>query len=103
DILTAANVVAAPDRIMDNKYVAAVDGAKLPYRNGFLSSIDWALRLMPRDRPQSVKEWRAAFFADDPLIPEPKTPGLGATTVISRGGTTRVISQGGMTPAAAVT
>ena len=102
EMITGAHPLDAPDRIMDDKYVAAADGAKMPYRGGFLASIDWALRLMPRDRPQSVKEWRAAFFAEDPVIPEPKTAGLAATTVISRGGT-RVISQAGKAPAAAVT
>lgn len=42
---------------------AARDGAGQGYRQGFLEAIDWALKLDPRQRPQSVDEWRSQLFA----------------------------------------
>lgn len=93
EMISGAPPLDAPDRIMDDKYVPAAECAKLPYRAGFLAAIDWALRLMPRDRPQSIKEWRTAFFSDEASIPSVKVPE--PMRIVSRDGATRVISKSG--------
>jgi tRNA A-37 threonylcarbamoyl transferase component Bud32 len=36
--------------------------AKAVYRDKFLKAIDWAMKLSPDDRPQSIREWRAALL-----------------------------------------
>jgi tRNA A-37 threonylcarbamoyl transferase component Bud32 len=36
--------------------------AKVEYRDKFLKAIDWAMKLSPDDRPQSIREWRAALL-----------------------------------------
>lgn len=51
----------------EQKPVAAV--AKERYRPNFLQAIDWALKLAPEERPQSVAEWRKVLL-------DPKTAPL---------------------------
>jgi tRNA A-37 threonylcarbamoyl transferase component Bud32 len=36
--------------------------AKAVYRDKFLKAIDWAMKLSPDDRPQSIREWRQALL-----------------------------------------
>jgi tRNA A-37 threonylcarbamoyl transferase component Bud32 len=36
--------------------------AKAPYRDSFLKAIDWAMRLPPDERPQSIREWRKSLI-----------------------------------------
>src|SRR6185295_5451732 len=36
--------------------------AKVPYRDKFLKAIDWAMKLPPDDRPQSIREWRQSLL-----------------------------------------
>src|SRR5262245_28030642 len=52
----------APERAVQDKCVPAVDVGKGRYRPEFLQAIDWGLRPLPKDRPQSVAEWRTAFI-----------------------------------------
>ena len=51
------------------KPVAAV--AKIRYRDGFLKAIDWALRLPPDERPQSIGEWRKSLLEPGGARPGP--------------------------------
>lgn len=51
----------APERAMTDKCVPAMEIGKGSYRPEFLAAIDWSLRPLPKDRPQSVAEWRTAF------------------------------------------
>jgi tRNA A-37 threonylcarbamoyl transferase component Bud32 len=44
----------------EQKPVAQV--AKTPYRDNFLQAIDWAMRLPPDSRPQSIAEWRPSLL-----------------------------------------
>jgi len=36
--------------------------ANVPYRDKFLKAIDWAMKLSPDDRPQSIAEWRQSLL-----------------------------------------
>jgi hypothetical protein len=51
----------APERAVNDKYVPAIDIGRGRYRPDFLAAIDWGLRPLPKDRPQTVKDWRTAF------------------------------------------
>lgn len=44
----------------EQKPVALV--AKVPYRDKFLKAIDWAMKLSPDERPQTIREWRKSLF-----------------------------------------
>ncbi len=53
------------------------------YRDTFLKSVDWALELPPRDRPQSISEWRKELLAGGGPVPLAKTRVLeGRTRII---------------------
>jgi serine/threonine protein kinase len=53
----------AAKRLQDEKYIRAAEAAKDTYNPAFLKAIDAALNLLPKDRPQSVTEWKALFDA----------------------------------------
>jgi serine/threonine protein kinase len=48
----------APERALEDKIVPAVEVGGQHYRRDFLEAIDWALKPLPKQRPQSVEEWR---------------------------------------------
>ncbi|MEZ5857259.1 MAG: protein kinase [Hyphomicrobiaceae bacterium] len=52
----------ATARMLDDGLEPAVDCARAGYRHGFLAGIDAAMSLRPKDRPQSVREWRDMLF-----------------------------------------
>ncbi len=52
----------ATARMLEDGMMPALDGARGGYRPEFLSAIDAAMRLHPRNRPQSVPEWREMLF-----------------------------------------
>ena len=54
----------SPNRVAKDGMVSAKVIGKDRYDTGFLRAIDWALRMRPQDRPQSVHEWRRALFND---------------------------------------
>lgn len=49
------------ERVMEDRCVPAVKAAAGAYSQQFLAAIDWGLKPMPKDRPQSIDEWEAAF------------------------------------------
>lgn len=51
----------APDRLIEDPKPSAVDAGAGRFSNQFLEAVDWGLRPLPKDRPQSVTEWREAF------------------------------------------
>src|SRR5262245_39273250 len=61
ELMTGQTPPEAPERAVQDKCLAAVDVGKGRYRPEFLMSIDWGLRPLPKDRPQSVAEWRTGF------------------------------------------
>lgn len=53
--------------------VAAVTSGLGRYSRHFLEAVDLALRVLEKDRPQSVEQWRAMLFpSEDAALPEPK-------------------------------
>jgi WD40 repeat protein/serine/threonine protein kinase len=67
----------APARIVKDEYLSARDAAIGSYRPAFLAAIDKALRLEPKDRPQSIMEWRGPLLA--PVEKAPARPRGGLT------------------------
>ena len=61
----------ATERLISDQYVSAAEATKGQYRKTFLEAIDWGLRLIPKDRPQSVDEWRFALLQDGGAPPLP--------------------------------
>ena len=53
----------APARMVKDEYVSAGNAAVGSYRAGFLAAIDKALRLEPKERPQSILDWRGPLLA----------------------------------------
>jgi serine/threonine protein kinase len=51
----------AAKRLQDDAYVPAIQAAGENYSPAFLAAIDAALQLYPKDRPQSISEWRDRF------------------------------------------
>lgn len=51
----------APERLIDDRYKAAETVARTPCHSEFLRLIDWGLKPHPKDRPQTIKEWRQSF------------------------------------------
>jgi hypothetical protein len=58
----------APSRIVSDTYVPAREAAVGSFRQAFLSAIDSALALDPKDRPQTIADWRG------PLLSPPEKP-----------------------------
>lgn len=54
----------ATERLISDQYVSAVDATKGQYRKTFLEAINWGLRLIPKDRPQTTDEWRKSLLGD---------------------------------------
>ena len=76
----------ATERLIADEFVSAVQAAQAAqgtYRKTFLDAIDWGLRLIPKNRPQSVAEWRAALLQDGgvPAFGDKTTTVPASTTV----------------------
>ncbi len=70
----------SPARKLKDEYVTAREAAIGSFRPSFLAAIDTALRLEPKDRPQSIAEWRGPLLAPVERPPAAKarmTLGLG--------------------------
>ena len=48
----------ATDRIINDEIIPATRLNNGNYRHQFLEAIDWALKIQPKERPQSINEWR---------------------------------------------
>ena len=59
----------ATDRVRVDPLEPAVERCRNQAADGFLSAIDWALRVDEQERPQSVVAWRAALEGDQPESP----------------------------------
>jgi serine/threonine protein kinase len=49
------------ERVVEDRYQPASAVGRSNYHPAFLSFIDWGLRPMPKDRPQSIAQWRTAI------------------------------------------
>lgn len=52
----------APERTLDDRCVPAREVGRKRYSQEFLAAVDWGLRPLPNDRPQSIAEWRSCLF-----------------------------------------
>ena len=57
EAITGKTPPEAPDRALSDTCVPAVELGSGIYRRRFLEALDWGLRTMPKDRPQTVNEW----------------------------------------------
>lgn len=62
ELMTGQPPPEAPERAVSDKCVPAAQVGRGRYRPEFLAALDWGLRHLPADRPQSVGEWRSAFL-----------------------------------------
>ena len=65
--VTGKRPVDATDRMIDDDLVSTIQAARRDYPRVLLEQIDAALRLRPRDRPQSVAAWRRIGKMDKAL------------------------------------
>ena len=66
ELMTGKPPPEAPERADMDKCVPASEVARGRYRPDFLAAIDWGLRPLPKERPQSVTDWRTAFVGARP-------------------------------------
>jgi len=67
----------ATARQLHDDQAPAAKSAKGHYRLTFLKAIDWALRLRPQERPQSIEAWRAELLAgSEAIVTSAKTRAL---------------------------
>jgi serine/threonine protein kinase len=74
----------APGRTLDDTMVPSVDRGRGRYRHEFLAALDWGLKPMPKERPQTVADWRQAFGSNDLLAP-PSAPQHSAQKAAANG------------------
>ena len=55
----------ATERILKDDYTTAVAAGAGRFRPSLLKAIDWALEIKPKDRPQSIEEWRPMLHGRD--------------------------------------
>ncbi|MEZ0003223.1 protein kinase domain-containing protein [Sinorhizobium fredii] len=63
----------ASDRTIDDTYLPLSRRNLKGFRATFLEAIDWALRLRPKERPQSIEEWRGPLLKNQKVPPPKKT------------------------------
>lgn len=56
----------APARTVEDTLIPAGQAALADYERAFLKAIDWGLAMAPRDRPQSIEQWRPQLLARGP-------------------------------------
>ncbi len=71
------------ERALGAPHVPAVQAGAGRYDRAFLAAIDAALALQPRDRPQSIAEWRRIFHG---AAPAPAADALDRTVILPSAG-----------------
>jgi serine/threonine protein kinase/Flp pilus assembly protein TadD len=72
--VTGKRPIEATARSLSDDQEPATKAAKGKYRQSFLKAIDWALRVRPNERPQSVAEWSAKLLeSSSASVPQKKT------------------------------
>ena len=83
--ISGARPIEATSRQLSDELRPAAVVGKGRYRDKFLKAIDWALKLPPQDRPQSVPEWRKQLLEGGGApVPMAKTRVLSGRTRILR-------------------
>lgn len=69
--LTGAAPPESTTRVLEDNCLPAVslEGLVGAYRPEFLAAIDFGLRIMPRDRPQAIADWRPMLVPDSSSMP----------------------------------
>ena len=60
--ISGSRPIDATSRQLQDDLQPAVVVGKGRYRDKFLNAVDWALKLPPRERPQSISQWRKALL-----------------------------------------
>ena len=85
--ISGTRPIEATSRQLADELRPAVLVGKGRYRDKFLKAIDWALKLPPQDRPQSIPEWRKNLLEGGGApVAMAKTRVLSARTRIVEGG-----------------
>lgn len=92
----------ASERTIDDSYEPLAAMGLEGYRPEFLAAVDWALRVSPRQRPQSVGEWRPALMgtASVPVPDEPPPCKVPAATAPAAAAPRRKLRLAGLVAAA---
>jgi hypothetical protein len=64
----------APDRILDDKLEPLITKAAGQYTHEFLRAIDAGLAVRPKDRPQTIGQWRGIYRSTKPIVSNESTP-----------------------------
>lgn len=64
EILSGRPPPESPARVVEDTYVPLAKATQGRYRDEFLRAIDWGLSAHPKERPQSVAQWRRRLFSD---------------------------------------
>ena len=64
----------ATDRLLDDQLLPLREIASSAYRSSFLEAIDHALKIKPKDRPQSIDEWQINLFDSRPYLASDRAP-----------------------------
>lgn len=71
-------------RALDDRCLSATRlPAAASYRPDFLRALDRALAVMPKDRPQSIREWRQELLPDSQSAPRVQSTAADATTAVA--------------------
>ena len=64
----------ATERLLDDQLLPLREIASNAYRSSFLEAIDHALKIKPKDRPQSIEEWQIHLFDSRPNLASDRAP-----------------------------
>jgi tRNA A-37 threonylcarbamoyl transferase component Bud32 len=79
--ISSTRPIEATSRQLTDELRPAVGIGKGRYRDRFLKAVDWGLKLPPRERPQSIREWRKELLEGGGApIPMAKTRVLSGRT-----------------------
>ena len=73
-LVTGQKPPESTERVHEDTMVPALEAAAGTYSDRLLKSIDWALAVKAKDRPQSVEVWRQALHGEiEPSVPSDET------------------------------
>jgi len=72
----------ATERLLNDELRPLQDVARGDYRQTFLDAVDRALKIQPKERPQTVEEWRAELLADGKVSASTASPNMATTDAV---------------------
>ncbi|MEO5346345.1 MAG: bifunctional serine/threonine-protein kinase/formylglycine-generating enzyme family protein [Magnetococcus sp. YQC-9] len=82
--IDASKRISARLRGETDPVVPAVEIGKDRYSANFLKAIDWALMVLEKERPQSVREWRSQLLGDSTVAGDATQAGEGSGVTVLR-------------------